>query len=101
MTTGATVASSAPEACGRTRVKDLVDLMLLLRLGVPDTDAVRRALRATFARRATHPVPAILETPPVDWQGAFEQLAAEVDLGVTTLDTAFTEAAPFWRTLVD
>lgn len=82
-----------------TRVKDLVDLVLLLRLGLPDTDAVRRALRATFERRATHPMPATLESPPAEWQAAFKQLAAEVDLGVASLDAAFDEVAAYWGTL--
>jgi len=82
-----------------TRVKDLVDLILLLRLGLSDTDMVTAAIRATFARRATHPIPATLQSPPADWQSAFEHLASEVDLGATTIGTAFDEAAVYWRTL--
>jgi len=34
-----------------SRVKDLIDLVLLLRLGLSDTDMVKQALHATFARR--------------------------------------------------
>jgi|SRR5690348_8725888 len=82
-----------------TRVKDLVDLVLLLRLRLPATDAVRAAIRATFARRATHPIPQTLEPPPAEWRASFDPLAAEVDLGVTTLDAAFDEVAAYWRTL--
>ena len=44
-----------------TRVKDLLDLLLLLRLGLPDKSMVKQALQATFARRATHPLPAQLK----------------------------------------
>ncbi|SRR5260221_8696356 len=83
-----------------TRVKDLVDLVLLLRLGQHDTETVKAAIRATFARRITHPIPATLEPPPGDWRAAFEQLATEVDLNVASLDAAFDELAAYWRTLV-
>ncbi|HEY7778967.1 MAG TPA: nucleotidyl transferase AbiEii/AbiGii toxin family protein [Ktedonobacterales bacterium] len=82
-----------------TRVKDLVDLVLLLRLGLPDTETVKVAMRATFARRATHPIPATLEAPPAEWKAGFEAMAAEVDLGVLTLHAAFEELAAYWRML--
>lgn len=82
-----------------TRVKDLVDLVLLLRLGLPDADMARRSLGATFARRATHPIPETLVPPPSDWQAAFERMASEVDLGVTTLEAAFGEVSAFWLSL--
>lgn len=82
-----------------TRVKDLVDLVLLLRLGLPDTETLKRALHATFERRTTHPIPATLEPPPAAWRPAFDQLAAEVDLNVASLDAAFDVVAAFWRKL--
>jgi hypothetical protein len=41
-----------------TRVKGLVDLILLLRFGLPNTDTVKQALRAT------HPIPVTLERRP-------------------------------------
>ena len=82
-----------------TRVKDLVDLALLIDLGLPDTETLKRAIHATFARRVTHAEPADLEPPPEAWRAAFAQLAAEVALRVTTLDAAFAEVAAFWRTL--
>jgi Nucleotidyl transferase AbiEii toxin, Type IV TA system len=79
-----------------TRIKDLIDLLLLLRIGLPGTDMVKQALRATFARRATHAIPQALTPPPRAWQAAFEQLAAEVDLTSMTLDAAFDELAAYW-----
>lgn len=82
-----------------TRVKDLVDLLLLLRLGLPDNDMVKRAVRATFEHRATHPIPEILAPPPADWRTTFEQLATEVDLSAVSLDAAFDEVAAYWVAL--
>ena len=83
-----------------TRVKDLVDLVLLIELGLPDVELVKQAVRATFERRATHSIPVALAPPVVEWRAAFAQLAAEVDLRAATLDAAFAEVATFWRTLV-
>lgn len=82
-----------------TRVKDLVDLVLLLRLGPPDVDMLKLAIHATFERRATHPIPAALEPPPAHWRDTFEQLAQEVGLNVASLTDAYAEMAACWRTL--
>lgn len=84
-----------------TRVKDLVDLVLLIEMGMPDRDLIKQAVRATFERRATHPIPVALAPPAVDWRAAFAQLAEEVDLRATILDVAFAEVAAFWRTLFE
>lgn len=64
---------------GRTnsRVKDLVDLLLLIEQGRLSSSRLRTAVAATFARRVTHPVPADLPPPPPEWRTAFTALAAE------------------------
>lgn len=82
-----------------TRVKDLVDLVLLLRLGLPDLAIVKQALRATFARRATHPLPTTLPPPPIEWRAAFAELATEAALAIASIDAAFQEVAVYWQTL--
>jgi hypothetical protein len=82
-----------------TRVKDLVDLVLLITLGLPDTELVKQAVRATFERRATHPIPTDLTPPADDWRAAFAQMVAEIDLYAATLDAAFAVVTAFWRTL--
>lgn len=84
-----------------TRVKDLVDLTLLIDLGLPDTEVLKQAIHATFARRGTHAEPVDVEPPPEEWRAAFAQLAAETGLRAATLDTAFAEVAAFWRTLFE
>ena len=78
------------------RVKDLVDLVLLLRLGLPDTDAVRRALLATFTRRATHEIPLILPPPPDAWLPTYDALAAECGLSDLPMGTALQQLADNW-----
>lgn len=63
-----------------TRAKDLVDLALIAELSPLEAAALREAIETTFARRATHPVPAALPAPPGEWRTAFRQLAEAVGL---------------------
>lgn len=80
-----------------TRVKDLVDLVLLFETQKLDEDEVRRAVIATFSHRGTHPLPATLPSPPREWVGPFEALADELDLPVKTLDKAFEYIQDKWN----
>ena len=60
-----------------TRVKDLIDLVLLIDSETLDMDRLRRDIAATFARRITHPLPDSLDAPPDFWGPVFVKLAAE------------------------
>jgi Nucleotidyl transferase AbiEii toxin, Type IV TA system len=65
-----------------TRTKDLIDMLLLLRQGKLDNPRLAAAIEATFAKRATHPIPRKLEPPPTKWKPVFEALARECDLDI-------------------
>lgn len=60
-----------------TRVKDLVDLVLLINSEPMDLERLQRDMIDTFQRRMTHPVPMELEAPPDFWKPIFSKLAAE------------------------
>ena len=60
-----------------TRVKDLVDMLLLIREGSIGEDVVRENLRKVFHRRNTHSLPPTLPSPPDDWNVKFDLLAKE------------------------
>ena len=79
-----------------TRTKDLVDLVLLIERGLPDVAGIRSALRATFAARATHPLPASLEPPPRSWAVDFPAMAAEAGLSTGDYLEAFSILGTFW-----
>lgn len=64
-----------------TRVKDLVDLVLLIEAGGMDEERLRRDIADTFRHRATHAVPEALEEPPDFWGPVFEKLAEECGIG--------------------
>jgi predicted nucleotidyltransferase component of viral defense system len=60
-----------------TRVKDLIDLVLLIDADIMDKERLKRDIADTFQRRKTHPVPNMLESPPGFWGTVFTKLSAE------------------------
>jgi len=63
-----------------TRVKDLVDMILLIGLSCLDATRLRNAIRETFRRRKTHEVPSILAPPPASWSAPFTEMTQECSL---------------------
>ncbi len=80
-----------------TRVKDLVDLVLLTQLEQPDPEHVMRALAATFEARGTHRLPLKLPTPPRDWTESYADLAEKLGLQARTLAQAYVYLDIHWR----
>jgi hypothetical protein len=72
-------AYTLPRNTANSRVKDLVDLALLIGSGGLDKQRILEALRLTFERRGTHDL-ASLVPPPADWQAPFYALAEECRL---------------------
>lgn len=81
-----------------TRVKDLIDLVLLIQQETLAAERVVASVDATFARRRTHEVPRELPAPPTGWQRPFAALAEECQLAHTPA-TAHAEVNRFWRGL--
>lgn len=80
-----------------TRVRDLVDLVLLAEDGVSaDAELVRR-VHHVFAIRRTHAVPEDLPAPPAAWTTPYVVLAAEIGLSVTTPTEAHKIVSQHWR----
>jgi len=80
-----------------TRVKDLVDLVLLVHFGLVEAAQVRQALQVTFRFRATHPLMAELPKPPEFWSESFQALAIGLELPVQDLEQAHAYLSAFWR----
>jgi nucleotidyltransferase AbiEii toxin of type IV toxin-antitoxin system len=72
-----------------SRVRDIVDMVLLIQSNTLARDKTSDALRITFARRQTHALPDALPTPPLDWQRPFAALARECGLP-GSLEDAFS-----------
>jgi hypothetical protein len=91
-------AYTRPRETPNSRVRDLVDLVLILQHETPATKRVRVAIDATFHRRGTHPVPEDVPEPPSGWMKPFTALAAECRLE-HTLATAHERVEAFWRSV--
>jgi predicted nucleotidyltransferase component of viral defense system len=82
-----------------TRVKDLLDILLIRELGLPATSAVCQEIAAVFGKRAAHPIPETLSAPPPEWRIPFEAEAPRTGLGPMTLDQAAHQLGQLWRNL--
>lgn len=78
-----------------TRVKDLVDLVLLAERAHPDAARLRSEIETIFALRATHELPRAFPAPPDEWAVPFRRLAEEVDLS-PNLAAGYRAAAGFF-----
>jgi hypothetical protein len=86
------------EGATNSRVRDLVDLVLIITHHDLSPDRTRAAVDATFLRRDTHPVPADVPPPPSDWAKPFAALAAECGMAYTA-NSAHERVEAFWRGL--
>ncbi|HXT00075.1 MAG TPA: nucleotidyl transferase AbiEii/AbiGii toxin family protein [Elusimicrobiota bacterium] len=89
-------AYTVPREATNSRVRDLVDLVLLIQKGLPETATVARAVDATFIRRKTHAVPAVLPAPPVDWAVPYQKIADEVGVVPAEIRAAFEIVREYW-----
>jgi hypothetical protein len=83
-------------SAANSRVRDLVDLALLVQSGTMDLSRVAEALRRTFARRGTHDLPIALTAPPEDWATPFANMAGECSLRMDAA-AAFAEVARYFQ----
>jgi predicted nucleotidyltransferase component of viral defense system len=73
-------AYTLPRKAPNSRVKDLVDLMLLIKNGTLNIDKLQNAISMTFERRKTHEIPVDLPIPPELWNMPFNKMAENCGL---------------------
>lgn len=89
-------AYTRPRAAGATsRVKDLIDILLLAGLQPMRSETLHQALAATFASQATHPLPVTLPDPPGHWVQPLRRMADETGLTWRELSDAAGAAKQF------
>lgn len=71
-----------------TRVKDLVDIILIAEHLTINGQALRTAIQATFKAQGAEEPPKSLPAPPLSWALTFRKLAEEVGLQCPTLAEA-------------
>ena len=83
-----------------TRVKDLVDMRLLMLEGSIDETAVRENLHKVFQRRNTHNLLITLPLPPDNWKAKFDFLTRECGIS-ESLSQAMESVEEFYRTTIN
>jgi hypothetical protein len=92
-------AYTLPRSSANSRVKDFVDLALLIGSGGLSPARTADAVHLTFRRRRTHQLPLALVEPPRDWQGRFLTLAQECQLA-GEMDTVFRHVEEFFERMM-
>lgn len=78
-----------------TRVKDLIDILLLMRMRSLDLEMLSVNLQKVFKIRNTHLLPLQLLTPPLEWTAPYSSLAEKCGLE-KNLSLAFQDIASFY-----
>ena len=89
------------EGLPNSRVKDLADLVLLIQSGLKANENLTEAIKATFERRVTHPVPQEIAVPPAAWENVFHQLAVDLKLRQKTVEMAHSHVTGFLKTIFE
>lgn len=82
-----------------TRVKDLIDLLLLLKRRNFDMSACKEALHKVFKVRGTHPLPDELHLPPDAWRGRYKKMALECGISPNMTD-AYEKIDRFFQKVI-
>lgn len=82
-----------------SRVKDLVDMLLLIGLRQLNTNRCKEVIQKVFQVRGTHPLPKLLIPPPAEWDPLYEALAIECGIKLT-MSQAFSELNECFRMTV-
>jgi len=80
-----------------TRVKDLVDLVLLIENEMLDPARLRERLEMVFNARGTHQMPNDLPAPPAAWERDYAALVADLDIEARTVNAALDCVRPIWQ----
>ncbi|HEY42931.1 MAG TPA: nucleotidyl transferase AbiEii/AbiGii toxin family protein [Anaerolineae bacterium] len=78
-----------------SRVRDIIDILLIAELGKINSSYLLQALQSTFEAKGTHPLPNRLPDPPSSWASPFRKLARELDLNWGSIDEAKDAASRF------
>lgn len=82
-----------------TRVKDLVDLVLMLEVAPPEPASVQAAVEGIFEQRGTHKLPTKIPDPPATWVGSYGVMAREIGLAHVAMDEATEFLRKYWSQL--
>ena len=79
-----------------SRVKDLIDMLLLVRTKRIKTKKLKKVIKRIFEHRGSHKIPDKLQAPPTEWEMPFSVLAKDCLLSIT-LENSFKEIISFLK----
>ena len=79
-----------------SRVRDIVDMVLLIKNGKLNKDRFKQAIELTFDCYGLIKAPLYLNEPPSTWEASFFELATECELEIS-LDKAYSIVAKFYN----
>lgn len=82
-----------------SRVRDLVDIVLLLEHGLIDPPRVAAAAARVWADRDSGLPPAEPPTLPASWPGSYERLTSDLTVEAATFAAAHARLAEFWSAM--
>jgi len=89
-------AYTRPRTTGESsRLKDLVDILLLAEFGDLSGDALHRAIQETFRTAGTHALSSNVLQPPNNWEHLYRSMANEVGLSQTSANQAYEAIQQF------
>lgn len=83
-----------------TRVRDLVDIALLIERGDLRPAPTIAAARRVFESRGLHHVPRVIPDPPEPWTDRYARLAAELEMGAQSVSEAMVVLREFWAVAI-
>lgn len=83
-----------------TRVKDLVDMVMLVERERIDPAGLKLAVETVFGLRQRQPPPAQLIRPPEEWRERYPELAAQARVRALDLDAAFKLVSDYWSSVI-
>jgi predicted nucleotidyltransferase component of viral defense system len=82
-----------------TRVKDLVDMVMLVEREQIDPATLKLAVATVFRHRQRQPPPTQLVRPPEDWRDRYPELAAQARVRALDIDAAFQLVSDYWNNI--
>lgn len=79
-----------------TRVKDLVDITLILEVNAPEPKIARAALNRIFEGRGTHTLPTGIPDPPATWVESYGLEARQIGLAHVVMEDATEFLRRYW-----
>jgi hypothetical protein len=80
-----------------SRVKDLVDLILLIEAGLLTPERLGARLHHVYAMRDKSLPPSELPRPPASWTGPYAAMATDLGLAATSIQHAYRTLAAEYR----